>query len=425
MEDDRNRGVQMTALRYKKFRLLFTGQLSSFIGINIFAFSLYWYVQTSTGDPTNLLWLGFLMTIPQLITIFGGVIADRYDRVNLLIVFEIVRVLMVVLLIAVIVLKPTFWVLSVLYLLWCISNNLSAPASQSLVPQLLPEEAWISGNGLMNGVRRMSALIAAMLSAGFLSIIDTEYFFGFYGVTLLISILTLVLIKRVKDYAPPQSHADADQDSGESESVWASLREGLKYAWDLKFLRLLLPAYILHNLLYTPFMVLTPAWSEEVIGAGAMGYGLIELALGGGAVLGFLSTSWIAKRVSMEKGFFWATGIEAAILFFPVFPNLAANLFVVAVMGFGSGVAGNFFFTLLQMKVPSKMHGRIFGMLTTIIGGIVPLGTLVSGLFVTSFGVYGAFTVSSAVIALLSFYQMFVISRVTKVSPVGADSVKG
>nr|WP_279388290.1 MFS transporter [Tumebacillus sp. BK434] len=419
--------VIKSALLHRNFRFLFLGQSGTAIGMNLFAFALYWFVQDSTNDPQYLLWLGLMMSIPQLISVFGGVIADRGDRLKVMIRFESIRFLLVLILAIYVGVKGgNFWVIASLYLLMNVIGNLSSPASQALVPEILPESDWASGNGLIQGVRRFAGVIAASTCAVLLSFVPVSVIFGFYSFLILLSLLTLFAILRNR--AADDSSASTDPHDGstnEQLSWWNSLVQGFRFTWELKILRLLIPIFILENVLYIPYMILAAAWSDVVLHAGARGYSLLELSIGAGAVAGYILSSWVSKKISLEQGFVLFSGLQIVIVLYPAITNLYVNMLLLFVMGLGSAVAGNFFFTILQKIVPSKLHGRVIGMLTTVVGGILPLGTVISGGFLHLFGLHGAYWIASVGLAVTAIVQMIAVYQYSKTNTTHSSSLQG
>ena len=80
------------ALRNRDFRLLFAGRCVSLLGDGAFLVAMAWQAYTLSNAPTALSLLGIAMTVPLIaLLLFGGVISDRHDRRQVMLLADLVR----------------------------------------------------------------------------------------------------------------------------------------------------------------------------------------------------------------------------------------------------------------------------------------------------------------------------------------------
>lgn len=106
-------------------------------------------------------------------------------------------------------------------------------------------------------------------------------------------------------------------------------------------------------------------------------------------------------------------------------------------MGFGIGVTGALGMTLMQRIVPNKLQGRVLGAVITIQGGATPIGMMLTGYMVSSFGIYTTYWIASVGLGLGAIYLSLMYGyhkalqdptikeKKMKLSPQRSDSVSG
>jgi Major Facilitator Superfamily. len=183
----------------------------------------------------------------------------------------------------------------------------------------------------------------------------------------------------------------------------------------------MIPGVFLTNLFFVSFIYLTPGWSETVLHAGSRGYSLLELGLGAGTFIGALMAGFLSKFLNVRGGEILAFLLESTILFFPMFPILSINVLILFIVGLGSGLANAYTMTLIQQIIPDRQRGRAFGILMSLMGGVVPVGTFVCGLLVKVIGLKGVFWISGIVCAIGSI----LLALTFKLVPIKTENPDG
>ena len=161
-------------LRYRNFRLFFTGQTLSLIGTWMQQVAMGWLVYRMTSSPLLLGVVGFSSQIPTFIlSPIGGVIADRFNRHRLLIITQILSMVQALIL-AVLALTGHIQVWHIIVLgvtLGCI-NSFDIPIRQSFLVEMVEKKENLGNaialNSLMfNAARLIGPSIAGLIVALF------------------------------------------------------------------------------------------------------------------------------------------------------------------------------------------------------------------------------------------------------------------
>lgn len=87
-------------------------------------------------------------------------------------------------------------------------------------------------------------------------------------------------------------------------------------------------------------------------------------------------------------------------MLFPVFKNLYYDVFVLLLAGIGFGMSNTFGATMIQEMIPKDYRGRAFGVFMTALGGVIPIGTFISGILAGILGLIGVFGISGIGVAI-------------------------
>ncbi|MEI5906659.1 MFS transporter [Bacillus spongiae] len=382
--------------RHKAFSLFFVGYFISTIGNALFYLSVLWYVQLMTGEGKYVALLGLMITIPQLFMFVSGVVADRFSRRKVMLftdVFSFIIVLFLSIYLA--FFSYSFWVIAISFLLLNICHNLFMPASRAFMPLTLPEGELTVGNSLFVMVTRIGAIMAATAGAFLLTLVNETYFFLFNAMTFLISATFLLILKRFVNEQREMPSNQVPEGRFSLKGFLNDIKDGVRVIKNEKILLFMLPGVLLTNLFFVTFFYLTPSWSQQILKAGAKGYSLLELSLGLGALTGAFISGWISKWITPKLGLTTAFLLQSVIVFFPMFPYLYPGMVVLFIASVGTGMAGAFMMTMMQQIIPDDYRGRAFGLLMSVMGGIVPIGTILSGLLSSYIGLSGTFWISS------------------------------
>jgi MFS family permease len=179
-------------------------------------------------------------------------------------------------------------------------------------------------------------------------------------------------------------------------SVAASMRAGLRAAWNAPTVRTVLFVTIAMNTLLFPYQHMLPVFARDVLALGPAGLGALVAADGCGALVGALA---IAARHGQlaHRMLFGAAVMVAPVLLVALSGSrwLPVCVALLVVMGAAESSFAAMQSTLVLLSAPERVRGAAMGILSACIG-TQPVGTLAIGLLAASVGAPLAFTVNAA-----------------------------
>jgi MFS family permease len=379
-------------LREREFRLLFTGQLISLLGDSFASVALAFAVLDLTGSATD---LGLVLAAHSLVVaalvLVGGVYADRLSPRLAMVGADLVRVASTGL-IAVLLLTGVaeIWQIVVLYAVDGAATAFFNPASDALVPQLVPAARLQEGAALINVSRSAGRFAGPALAGVVLAIGSPGDALAIDAATFAISALCLFGL-----HAPPSPRAGGED---EGASFLADLREGWSEFSARTWLWSIVLAAAVSNAIFFPaFLVLGPTVAQDQLG-GSSAWALIAAASGLGAVIGAVLALGLRPRRPLlaSESILLLLPLPIALLALPV-PALPIALGAIA-----AGVAGTFANTLWEstwvQHVPAAARSRVsaydwFGSL-----GLQPFGLALVGPLAAGIGISTTLWLAAAVV---------------------------
>ena len=313
-----------------------------------------------------------------LIAPFGGLIADRVQRVRALIVVEAVSSAQAfTLALPVWMGWADFGWIVVLALLLGACQAIEMPLRQAMFSDLIADPADLpNAVALMAFMNNAGRLIGPTIAGFVFGLAGEQVCFAINGFGYLFVIVALLRLKRPL--------AQSRRPGG---PVWADMRAGFAYAWSFAPIRATLGLLTTVSFCYLPYLVIVPVLTRDVLHADARALGFLLSSAGLGAVGGLF---WIASAADIRafprllsiSAFVGAAGTLLLALSLSFVPALLA----MAAVGFGimvTATASNVF--LQTVAAPDKL-GRVLGLFTMCFLGIAPFGNLIAGFLIEQLG---------------------------------------
>jgi MFS family permease len=185
-----------------------------------------------------------------------------------------------------------------------------------------------------------------------------------------------------------------------------SLRVGFQVLWSDKLLRTLTIAILVIAAVYLPTETLVlPAYFEEQ--DNPAGLGIVISALAAGSTIGSFGYGWISARMS-RKNLVRATLIGTAVSIVPMalLPPLPLFLLAAFLLGLSWGPFNPLETSLIQQRVPADQHGRVFSVQTAVFYTAPPLGMVLAGQSVESFGVSTTYIVLAVILSITAILAL-------------------
>ena len=375
-------------LKYRNYRLFFTGQSISLIGTWLQMIAVSWLVYRLTGSYMMLGLVGFVSRIPTFVVApFAGVLADRANKHKIIIITQVLSLLQAAAF-AFLIFTGTIqiWHIIVLGVILGIINSFDIPVRQSFVVQMVEDKkdlgnAIALNSSMVNGARLIGPTIAGLLIAA----VGEFWCFSLNALSF-IAVIAGLLMMRLKPLPvkpKPGSH-------------FKTLKEGFKYASRHPQISSLLLLLAFVNLLGMPYQTLLPGFSDKVfqgtselfgISIASVKYGLLMGSAGLGALLGALYLAGRKKQEGLAKVIVISTFIfGAGLILFSLTRTLLLALPMLVVCGFGMMVLMAGTNTLLQQVVEEDKRGRVMSFYTMAFMGMQPFGSLLSGWLAKMYG---------------------------------------
>jgi predicted MFS family arabinose efflux permease len=363
--------VDVSALRESRdFRLLTAGSLITGLGTQATLVALPYqvFVLTNSAFLTGL--LGAAEIVPLVVaSLFGGALADRFDRRNLLLACQIALVaLAAALAFAAFAGPPPVWILFFLAAAMAGAAAVERVVRAAIVPNVVRPERLRAAISLTFGLYQLTQVIGpglgGLLIAGFgIGVPYTVDAVSCFGMALAAAAMS----------AQP-AHAVA-----EHEPVLRSIRSGLTF---VRRLKALMGSFVIDLSAMTFGMprALFPVLALTVYHAGAPGTGLLFASVAAGSTVAALTTGWLINarflgRIVLAAVAAWGTFIAAAGLVNSIWP--AAALFALA--GAADSVSAVCRSTISQTLTPDRMRGRMSSVFSLVVAGGPRLGDVESG----------------------------------------------
>jgi MFS family permease len=366
------------ALRHRNFRLFLFGQFVSLCGTLMQQVALGWLVLELTDSPFAVGLVTTLGSLPiLLLTLYGGVVADRVDKRRFVVVLQ---ALMLVEALILAVLTAGHWV-TVHWImgLAAFAGLLSAfevPTRQALVIDLVEREDLMNAIALNSSAFNVARVIGPALAGALIAAIGLAACF-FANAASYVAVLMGLLAMQLK---APVGSARTD--------TLAAMKEGFRYVLDNRWPRALVVLIAGFAIFGFPFMIMAPVFARDVLRVGASGYAALVSAIGVGAATGALGLAGFGKRFRKERLLMVASSLFGVTLAcIAVVSSFAASLALFTLAGWtmaANGILGN---TLLQIQAPDHLRGRVMGVYSFLVLGLAPIGSLQAGFVSEHIGV--------------------------------------
>ena len=381
------------ALAHPNYVKYFAGSLSSVGATQLITFGQLFLVFQLTDSAVQLGWLGAAMAVPNLIvTLFGGVIADRYDKRRILLVTTSGNALLAGLLTVLVLFDVVqVWHVLLIAVITSLLNGFDWPTRVAIFPQLVDQSAYLSAVALNSFIWQVTRMGIPALGGALLFYLGLTSVFALATFGHLLMCITMFFLQL--NYSPSASVSTAA-----TTQIWEAIR------------------FIFRNPLYKYLLLLTfvgmffcnshshmmPVFAD-LTNHDKLGLGLLMAAGGLGSMIGTIVIGASRQNTNMTPTLL-GSGILTAV-FTVVFASAASfNWFYVAlVLQFIAAFAGSIFLitsmTAMQLNVPSELRGRVMG-IHTMGYSLLPLGGLFLGSLTELFSAFSAVLIGASIYVL-------------------------
>lgn len=363
-------------MRYsiRTFYILMGTQVISMIGSQMSSFAIGIKVFNDTGQATPLAVVAFLATIPRILGAnVAGLLADRLDRKRLMIVSDTGQAIATALLmISFLSGEFVLWHLYAATLLSSFFGVFQGPAFMAVVTVLVPDEERDRANTVQQMAGPSASIIAPIVAGALYGVVGVV---GIMILDLLTFGVAVTALYSVHIPRPPQTEEGQASRGGmlrEALSGFQFLLERRMLFYLILYATLLNFLFNMAGVLNTPY-ILSLTGSETILA-------LVTSAMGVGPLLGGILFSLWRRRISrMSVIFAGITTSGLGLVAFGVARSpllLAASAFFILLLNPAVNAS---LMSLLQIKTPPDLQGRVFAAVMQLAILATPLGNILAG----------------------------------------------
>jgi MFS family permease len=399
------------ALRHRDFRWLWVAQLVSLTGSQMQTIAVHWHVYLLTRSPLALGGLGLTRVVPLVVfSLWGGVLADRRDRRRLLVLTQVAMTLIAVVLAALTASsRETLVTLYGLYALLAAATAFDNPARQALVPRLVPARdlagavslnltafhaAFIGGPALAGFILAGSGGAARAAAHGGAPVLGAGSTHALVAIYVLNALSFLGVLASL---ATLRVSGAVDRAAVSRVSPLQSLRDGLRFVFTTPIMVWTTGLDFLATF-FAGSLSLLPVFADQVLHAGAAGYGWLMTAPAAGAFVGSLFTA--TRPLPRAQGRLLLVAIAAygaTTVVYGLSTSFVVTFVALAASGLADLVSTVIRQTLRQLLTPDALRGRMTSVNMVFFMGGPQLGEMEAGLVASLFASAAAGVVFSVV----------------------------
>ena len=359
------------SLRYRNFRLFWTGQAISLIGTWMQSIGQAWLILKLTNSPFLLGLIGAAQYTPILVlSVFAGSIVDRFPKRYLIILTQTVMALLAF---ALWILTAygvvNYWHIFILAFLLGLATSLDVPARQAFMINLVGRDTLMNAIALNSTTFNVARLIGPAVAGLLIAKVGIATTFLLNGISFLPVIIGLILI-------------DIDGLPGRSgrKNVMEDIGEGLVYIKNNAVVFNVLMLMLMVSLFAINFNVVVPVYAKYVFHNDPEIFGFLMSSLGVGSIIGAILVALRSGRspnlIILILGAVILSGFQMVMAFVT---GLYPAMFVLFFIGFGSIIFTALSNTTIQLNTPDELKGRAMSVYSLVFMGITPIGNLFIG----------------------------------------------
>lgn len=394
------------ALRHRNYRIFVLGQFVSLCGTWMQQVALGWLVLELAGSPYTVGLVSAVGSLPILLfTLLGGVVADRGNRLRIVIAMQALMLVEALTLATLVGTgRITIPALMALAAFLGLLTAFEVPARQALLGELVPRHDLMNAIAINSTGFNVARVIGPAI-AGFL--IATLGVAACFYANAASYVAVLVGLRAVR--LPPERTHRA------TTSLARSLREGFAYVFGTPRPRRMVLVQAAMTVFGYSFVSQLPTFTRDVLRSDAAGYGTEVAAVGVGAAVAAIVLALLSARVRQGRSaLVAATAFGILLMLASRAPDIWSAAAVLTLTGAAMATTGISTNTMLQHEAPEALRGRVMGFYSFVVLGMAPFGAYWMGWTAERFGVRAAFLAGGAACAAAALLGALAMMRAAR-----------
>ncbi|MRM96543.1 MFS transporter [Riemerella anatipestifer] len=375
----------LKTLKNIEFRHLLFGRFFLILAFRMLATLLGWWVYQLTKDPLSIGFIGLSEVIPAVSTaLYAGYVIDMNEKKRMLLICNYIYVLLISALVALAFLENSYhltghqisyFIYAVIFLTG-ICRAFIGPLVPSMIPKMAKKENLANAVTLNQATFLTSSVFGHALGGFLIALITIKW--------TLVVIVSLMTLASIFFWQLKPQHSEYDK---KEVKVLESMREGLAYIYKTKEI---LGALCLDMfaVLFGGAVAMIPVYASDILKVGAEGFGLLNAASDIGSMCIIILLSFIPLRRNQGKILLVAVaGFGICIIGFGLSKLYWLSFFFLMLSGMLDGISVVIRGTIVQLKTPDKIRGRVLSVNSIFIMSSNEMGQFESGLAAKLLGV--------------------------------------
>ncbi len=380
----------LRAFRHRNYRLFFFGQLVSLMGTWMQSVAQGWLVYSMTHSPLLLGLTSFAGQVPVFfITAFGGTIADRVNKRQMLIVTQSLSMLQAAVLAGLTLAGVIHvWEIVALAASMGLINAFDVPTRQALTFEMVGREDLRNAIALNSVMFNLARVVGPTMAGLIIALAGEGVCFALNAASYAAVLASLIMMR----LAPREKHP--------AKHPLRELAAGAAYAWHTRQIRVALMLVAVSSCFGAAYIPLMPAVARDVLHQGSRGLGLLMGSIGVGALIGAYALARIHERHLTLTPILAAASFGVSLILFSHSHWLPLSMLLALPCAFSLMLLGGSTNTILQTGSADHMRGRVLAFYTMAFIGMMPWGSLLLGWIASRLGVSAAISLGGSVCIL-------------------------
>lgn len=400
-------------LRFRNYRLFFSGQLVSTTGMWMQSLAQSWLVvEVLQASAFQLGLVPIFQFGPSLL--FGipaGTIIDRFSKKHMLLVTQVIYMaLALTLAILTATGQVELWHVYATGFAFGLTGALDMPARQAFVSELVPKYALKNAIAINSATFNMGRILGPAIAGVVLAWFGVAMCFFINAFSYIAPITALLLMQL-------SPHIKRAAGSG-----WEQMKEGINYVRSTEALRWPILLVMVVGSFGMAYNVWLPLLASESFDVDEGMFGIMFSAMGVGSLIGALSVAYMRGGPTRNRMLTSAIALGIVTVCIGIVAVIPLNIWLAtAALTFSGFCAANTMSlanTIVQTTASDELRGRVMAVYSTVFMGTLPMAGIIAGLIANRWGVEASMYVGGGIVALVASL-MFVRHRANP-QPVGS-----